>query len=90
MARGRKARMTKAAKYAAIGSLTDSIALLLDPEVGDEYVTETPAKIAAHLVERAWDVEDFPQARKVTITFNLADLDQPGVEADEPEATPHP
>lgn len=82
MARGRrKERMTVGSKYVAIGALTETLTMLLDPEVGEEYLTETPEKIAAALVDRAWDVEHFPVAGKVTITLDLGRLDQP---ADQP------
>lgn len=81
MARGRKARMTKAAKYAAIGAITE----LLDPLTKDEahpgVVIASAESLAKHLVDKAWDVEDFPSARRVTITLDLAELDQPGTEA---------
>lgn len=88
----RKSKMTVGAKYVAIGALTEALTMLMDPEVGDEYLTETPEKIAASLVDRAWDVEHFPVAGKVQITLDLGRLDQPADPVAgrdyEPNATP--
>jgi hypothetical protein len=72
----RKARMTVGAKYTAIGAITEAMHGLRDLESSVNMGTAAE-DVAAYLVEQAWDVESFPVAGKVTITFDLSRLDQP-------------
>ena len=75
MARKQK---TRGAQYVAEAALTDLLTLMIDPELADDAITEeSPQAVARHIVAKAWDVEHFPVAGKVTITLNLADLDKP-------------
>lgn len=71
----RKAKMTVGAKYTAVGALTEILRGMLDND--DDFVTETPERIAERLVDQAYDVEHFPVAGKVQLTLDLSRLDQP-------------
>lgn len=78
MARGQKQK-TRGAQYVAEAALTDVVQAHLDTDTHlDEEASNIVAnEIAKSLVRQAWDVEHFPVAGKVTITFDLADLDKP-------------
>lgn len=74
----RKARMTVGAKYTAIGALTEVLNKVGQSQASEDLAERSEGQaLAEYLVEQAWDVESFPVAGKVTITFDLARLNQP-------------
>lgn len=73
----RPKRATRGSKYVATAALTDALVDVFEghPDLGAPLeLAEDTAKV---VVERAWDVEHFPVANKVTITLDLAALDKP-------------
>lgn len=73
----RKRRSTVGSKYVAEAAIRDHLAgVILDQEKAEE--------VGRWLVRQAWDVEHFPTAGRVTITFDLQALERPDDEDDGP------
>lgn len=67
----RKRKMTTGAKYVAVGALVEQLTGVLGERIAEGVDVE---QVARKLVDRAWDVEFFPNAGRVTITLDVNQL----------------
>ena len=77
MARARQ--KTRGAQYVAEAALTDLIQAHIDADtiLDAEAAGIVAQEIAKSLVKAAWDVEHFPVAGKIQVTFDLSALYAP-------------
>lgn len=78
----RKRKMTTGAKYVAVGALTESLDEAASDLVDGLNAADTE-QVARHVIEKAWDVEFFPNAGRVTITLDVNQLVNGGPTATE-------